>query len=68
MNDFSEQWWLIEVGLGYTIQDVVAADEKVCILKEPCMMLDENSGWIRFVGWGVDDWVKTRSRREKHNE
>jgi hypothetical protein len=49
MNNFLEQWRLIEMGLVYTIQDVVAADEKVCVLEEPCMMLDKNSGWIRFV-------------------
>jgi hypothetical protein len=47
---------------------VVTADEEVCILKEPCMMLDENSRWVGFVGQGVGCRIKTRSGREKHNE
>jgi hypothetical protein len=68
LNNFSEQWWLIKVGSMYTIQDVVAADEKVRVLEEPCMMLYKNGRWIRFVGWGINDQVKTRSRREKHNK
>jgi hypothetical protein len=68
LNNFSEQWWLIKMGLVYTVQDVVAADEKVHVLEKPCMMFDENGRWIRFVGWEINDRVKTRSRREKHNK
>jgi hypothetical protein len=68
LNNFSEQWRLIKMGSVYTVQDVVTADEEVRVLEEPCMMFDENGGWIRFVGGGINDRVKTRSRREKHNE
>jgi hypothetical protein len=50
LNNFLEQWRLIKMRSMYTIQDVATADEKVCILEETCIMLDENGRWIRFVG------------------
>jgi hypothetical protein len=37
------------MGLVYAIEDVVATNKEVCIFEEPCVVLDKNSRWIRFV-------------------